>query len=491
MKNRLDVRDNSGITLIALITTIIILLILAGVATYSGIKAIESTKYTKFVAELKIMQTYVNDWYEKNKDGKNVLEDNNIDKVSFSDEQAMTALDGASQEKEIDSAQYADYYVIDDGAKEKLGVEGVSQTVLVNINTRRVVSYLGLNYQNNQYWTLEKLNEFYNVEYTNKNASGDMDFSIKSEVVKQGQAKVTVYDIQYDGYNENWQVKYRKNDDSNWKTSDKLDFLVNESGIYDIQLINEVGNIIGTQTKPVTVTTIMPIYVGLYTNGDNSDLELVFSSTERIDTSNRTRQTLYAGPWEISQNPFENNEDKPWNDYNTQITVATFEDKIQPQYTARWFAHCSNLETINNMKENLDTRNVTTMRGMFHNCSGLTELDVSGFDTKNVTDMSYMFNISTDDPSGRKWSALPYLDLTNWDTSKVENMDFFLESMRYVNAEITIRGNVTTYQEMLGDCAYLGGGVVLNYTSATESIVDGMLETNLANGNITKGRLVE
>ena len=29
-----------------------------------------------------------------------------------------------------------------------------------------------------------------------------MDFSIKSEVVKQGQAKVTVYDIQYDGYNE-------------------------------------------------------------------------------------------------------------------------------------------------------------------------------------------------------------------------------------------------------------------------------------------------
>ena len=134
MKNRLDVRDNSGITLIALITTIIILLILAGVATYSGIKAIESTKYTKFVAELKIMQTYVNDWYEKNKDGKNVLEDNNIDKVSFSDEQAMTALDGASQEKEIDSAQYADYYVIDDEAKEKLGVEGVSQTVLVNIN---------------------------------------------------------------------------------------------------------------------------------------------------------------------------------------------------------------------------------------------------------------------------------------------------------------------------------------------------------------------
>ena len=38
-----------------------------------------------------------------------------------------------------------------------------------------------------------------------------------------------------------------------------------------------------------------------------------------------------------------------------------------------------------------DTSNVTYMRNMFSDCGGLTELDVSGFDTSNVTDMSSMF----------------------------------------------------------------------------------------------------
>ena len=54
-----------GITLISLIITIIVLLILASVATYSGINVIKQTYFTRFEAELKVMQTEVNDLYEK------------------------------------------------------------------------------------------------------------------------------------------------------------------------------------------------------------------------------------------------------------------------------------------------------------------------------------------------------------------------------------------------------------------------------------------
>ena len=39
-----------------------------------------------------------------------------------------------------------------------------------------------------------------------------------------------------------------------------------------------------------------------------------------------------------------------------------------------------------------DTKNVTVMNNMFSGCSGLTSLDVSGFDTSNVTNMSNMFS---------------------------------------------------------------------------------------------------
>ncbi|MBQ3920443.1 MAG: BspA family leucine-rich repeat surface protein, partial [Oscillospiraceae bacterium] len=50
----------------------------------------------------------------------------------------------------------------------------------------------------------------------------------------------------------------------------------------------------------------------------------------------------------------------------------------------------SSLESIEGL-EYLDTSSVTDMRGMFMSCSSLTSLDLSGFDTSNVTAMYGMF----------------------------------------------------------------------------------------------------
>ena len=58
-------KNNKGITLVALVITIVVILILASVATYSGIDAIKSSEFTRFSAELKIMQTQVNSIYQE------------------------------------------------------------------------------------------------------------------------------------------------------------------------------------------------------------------------------------------------------------------------------------------------------------------------------------------------------------------------------------------------------------------------------------------
>ena len=50
------------------------------------------------------------------------------------------------------------------------------------------------------------------------------------------------------------------------------------------------------------------------------------------------------------------------------------------------------------------------MVGMFCDCSKLTELDLSGFDTSNVTIMSFMFQYC---------SSLTELDVSGFDTAKV------------------------------------------------------------------------
>ena len=100
-------------------------------------------------------------------------------------------------------------------------------------------------------------------------------------------------------------------------------------------------------------------------------------------------------------------------------------------------------------------------------------------------------NVSSD-ASEYEYSMLPKLEISNWNMAKVKKYDWFIESLRYVTTEITIRRtNVTSYKSMLSDCANKGGRVVINYTAATESIVDQMLTTITPGANIVKGHLVE
>ena len=53
------------------------------------------------------------------------------------------------------------------------------------------------------------------------------------------------------------------------------------------------------------------------------------------------------------------------------------------------FNRCSGLTSLD--VSSFNTENVTNMTCIFLGCSGLTSLDVSHFNTKKVTDMSCMF----------------------------------------------------------------------------------------------------
>ena len=58
------------------------------------------------------------------------------------------------------------------------------------------------------------------------------------------------------------------------------------------------------------------------------------------------------------------------------------------------------------------------MYGMFYNCSALTSLDVSNFDTKQVTDMDSMFYncshlMSVKFPGEGKWASNARIDIFN------------------------------------------------------------------------------
>ena len=94
---------------------------------------------------------------------------------------------------------------------------------------------------------------------------------------------------------------------------------------------------------------------------------------------------------------------------------------------------------------------------MFQNCRSLTTLDLSGFDTGNVTDMSSMFsmwNSSFETDTGN----LQKLDLSNFDTSKVTTMrDMFVCNKNLVELNVSSfdTSNVTTMWHMFTRCEKL------------------------------------
>ena len=55
------------------------------------------------------------------------------------------------------------------------------------------------------------------------------------------------------------------------------------------------------------------------------------------------------------------------------------------------FYKCNKLLSID--LSNFNTNNVTNMSDMFRNCSSLTSLNLSNFNTNNVTNMSFMFSV--------------------------------------------------------------------------------------------------
>ncbi len=97
---------------------------------------------------------------------------------------------------------------------------------------------------------------------------------------------------------------------------------------------------------------------------------------------------------------------------NDALTSISFNEGFQaPASCKALFAGCSNLTEIN--LTNFDTSQVTDMYCMFDSCKSLASLDVSKFNTSGVTNMSGMFI---------DCSRLESLDLSNFDTAGVTDM---------------------------------------------------------------------
>ena len=137
------------------------------------------------------------------------------------------------------------------------------------------------------------------------------------------------------------------------------------------------------------------------------------------------------------------------------------------------FYNCRSLKTLDVSK--FDTSNVTNMNNMFYGCESLTTLDVSNWDISNVTDIFCLFDgcSSLTNLDVSKWNtssvtnvgymfagcnALTTLDLSKWDTNKVTDMGgMFYSCIALSNLDVSNwdTSSVTDMSSMFSICSNL------------------------------------
>ena len=294
-------KNNAGITLVSLVITIIVLIILASISVYSGISTVRSAKLTKFTTELKIMQQKVNELYDSYMNNRTV----NVNGIEYVGKgQAATETEEAKQgvqeigkvpesifntnrldeifsEEASGITDKTGYRYYDIETIQALGLEDMEYEFFVNVETRSVVSIEGFNDYGEMYYTLDQVpNGMYNVEYAP--TAGVPTFDVSYEQIGDNQWKITISDVQYDGYISKWDVKYQIDGQSYWSTSEDSTFIVTETGNYIVKLAN--GNIQSDEQK----ITVMADYeyekegLLIYYDAENSSLENGTEDTVKI-----------------------------------------------------------------------------------------------------------------------------------------------------------------------------------------------------------------
>ena len=130
-----------------------------------------------------------------------------------------------------------------------------------------------------------------------------------------------------------------------------------------------------------------------------------------------------------------------------------------------------------NFDNNYDTTNATNMTNLFRNCTSLTEIDLSSFDTSNVIDMSAMFTMWENQNLDNNLQKIIFG--SNFDTSKVTNMrSMFTNCNKIKDIDLSMfdTSNVTDMYNMFCECNSLEYLDVSNFNTNKVTNMEGMFQ---------------
>ena len=128
----------------------------------------------------------------------------------------------------------------------------------------------------------------------------------------------------------------------------------------------------------------------------------------------------------------------------------------------------SNSESNNNNITLIWNEPINITDSMFEDCSSITEIDLSHFDSSEVTSMKSMF---------LKCSSLISLNLSNFNTSKVENMNNMFSScssLNFLNLSSFDTGRVKLMGSMFSGLSSLNSLDISNFDTSNVTVMEAM-----------------
>ncbi len=110
------------------------------------------------------------------------------------------------------------------------------------------------------------------------------------------------------------------------------------------------------------------------------------------------------------------------------------------------FFKCENIQNLD--LSSFNTQNVTNMSYMFQECKNLQNLDLSSFNTQKVTDMTQMFN---------ECNKLQSLNLLSFNTQKVTKMNYMFHNCR--DLQSLYLSSFNTQNVTSNYCMFKGAGL--------------------------------
>ena len=284
----------------------------------------------------------------------------------------------------------------------------------------------------------------------------------------------------YDSFKTNVIDKYATDSDVSAAYKNKIAFLektrqlfvkgvIYDAGIVEIE--QKLQSDINSRLKAVKSSDQK--YLGVATSGNVTTLNVKKNAIHNYVTENL---------WDDYISPYLSGKNNNSNAFN--IKINGIDTSITPSSNGSWnydlggtiITDANNMFNMSDNEDgealvsldvsNFDTSQVTNMRNMFGRCILPTFLDVSGFDTSNVTDMNKMF---------RECYSLTSLDVSNFDTSQVTNMYGMFEScgkLTSLDLSSFDTSQVTNMGDMFLECFLIES---LNISSFNTSNVTNML----------------